>query len=168
MFILSHSLVSVKIKGGDPVSLFLKVLLVVIVIAVIALVALYFIGRKLEKKQVQQKELMDSMAQTVSMMIVDKKRMRISEASGLPKQVLEQTPKYLRRTKMPILRAKVGPKIMTLLCDEKIFDTIPLRTEVKAVVSGIYVTSVKSIRGKAVVQQPPKKKKFLDRFRLKA
>lgn len=149
-------------------SLFLKVLLIVLVIAVIALIALYFIGRKLEKKQAQQKELMDSMAQTVSMMIVDKKRMRISEANGLPKQVLEQTPKYLRRTKMPILRAKVGPKIMTLLCDEKIFDTIPLRTEVKAVVSGIYVTSVKSIRGKAVAVQQPKKKKFLDRFRLKA
>ena len=93
--------------------------------------------------------------------------MRLKDVNGLPKQVLEQTPKYLRRTKMPVVRAKVGPKIMTLLCDERVFETLPLRTEVKAVVSGLYITKVKSIRGKLVQPEPKPKglKKFTARFK---
>ena len=45
---------------------------------------------------------------------------------------------------------------MTLVCDEKIFDMVPVKKEVKAVVSGIYITEVKGLHGKAVVA--PKKK----------
>lgn len=148
-------------------SLFWKVLIVVLVLAVIALVVLYFLGKKLEKRQAEQQSMMDAMAQNVSLMVVDKKRMRLKDVNGLPKQVLEQTPKYLRRTKMPVVRAKVGPKIMTLLCDERVFETLPLRTEVKAVVSGLYITKVKSIRGKLVQPEPKPKglKKFTARFK---
>ncbi len=33
--------------------------------------------------------------------------------------VIDQTPKLMRRTKLPIVKAKVGPKITTLVADEK-------------------------------------------------
>ncbi|KIR03047.1 hypothetical protein P261_01862 [Lachnospiraceae bacterium TWA4] len=143
------------------------VMIVILVIAVIALIALYFFGKKLQKRQEEQQVMMQQMAQSVSLMVVDKKKMRLKDVNGLPKQVLEQTPKYLRRTKMPVVRAKVGPKIMTLLCDEKVFEILPLRTEVKAVVSGLYITGVKSIRGKLVQPEPKQKgiKGFVARFR---
>ena len=52
-------------------SLFWKVLIVVLVLAVIALVALYFLGKKLEKRQAEQQSMMDAMAQNVSLMVVD-------------------------------------------------------------------------------------------------
>ena len=136
------------------------VLLVIIAILVIALVVLYFVGKKAQRRQVAQKEQMDAIAQTVSMLVIDKKRLKISE-SGLPPQVIEQTPKLLRWNKLPIVKAKVGPKVMTLACDEKVFDLIPVKREVKVVVSCIYITEIKSARGG--LETPPKKQGFFKR-----
>ncbi len=132
------------------------ILICVIVILVAAIIALYFFGKKQEKKQAEQQEQLKAMAQHVSLLVIDKKRMKIKDA-GFPAVVLESTPKYLRRAKVPVVKAKIGPKIMTLMCDEKIFPLVPVKKEVKAVVSGIYITEVKGIRG--ALEAPEKKKK---------
>ncbi len=133
-------------------------IILLIVVAVLAgiMVALYFFGKKQEKKQAEQQEQMKEMAQTVSMLIIDKKKMKLSEA-GFPAVVLENTPKYLRRAKVPVVKAKIGPKIMSLMCDQKIFPNVPVKKEVKAVISGIYITEVKGLRG-AVAEKETKKK----------
>ncbi|MBQ6887841.1 MAG: hypothetical protein IJN54_10050 [Lachnospiraceae bacterium] len=137
------------------------VLIVIAVILVAALIGLYFFGKKAQKKQDEQREQLEAAKQTVSMLIIDKKRMKMKDA-GLPAIVLEQTPKLLRGSKLPIVKAKVGPQIMSLVCDEKIFDNVPVKKEVKAVVSGIYITDVKGLHGKsAPVEQ--KKKGFFKR-----
>ena len=70
------------------------VLLVILAVLIIASIALYFFGKKAEKKQAAQQEQMDAMAQTVNMLIIDKKKMKLKEAN-LPSAVLENTPKYL-------------------------------------------------------------------------
>lgn len=132
------------------------VLIVVVVVLIAAFVALYFYAKKMEKKQAEQQEQLKAAAQNISMLIIDKKRMKMKEA-GLPAIVLENTPKYLRGMKVPIVKAKVGPKVMTLMCDEKIFPNIPIKKEVKAVVSGLYITEVKGIRGPLEVPQAKKK-----------
>ena len=118
---------------------------------------MYFLGKKAEKKQAEQQQQLDAMAQNVTMLIIDKKHMKLKEA-GFPAIVLESTPKYLRRAKVPVVKAKIGPKVMTLMCDEKIFPLIPVKKEVKAVLSGIYITDVKGLRGK--LEMPEKKKGF--------
>ena len=141
---------------------FLNVLLVILVIAVIALAVLYFLGRKLEKRQVEQ-QLLEMSKQTVSMLVIDKKKMKIKD-SGLPKIVYEQTPKYMRWAKVPVVKAKVGPKVMTLMADERVFASLPVKTEAKVVVSGLYITEIKSVRGGAI-PQAPKKKGFFARFK---
>lgn len=138
------------------------VLIVILVVLVAVLIALYFFGKKAEKKQAEQKAQMDAVAQTMNMLIIDKKRMKLKEA-GLPAVVLENTPKYLRRTKVAVVKAKVGPKIMTLMCDEQIFPLVPVKKEVKAVVSGIYITNVRGLRGP--LETPQKKKGFFSRFK---
>lgn len=132
------------------------VLLVILVILIIAVIALYFVGKKAQKKQAEQQEQMEAMKQTVSMLIIDKKRMKIKD-SGLPQSVIDQTPKMMRGSKLPIVKAKVGPQIMSLVCDEKIFDKVPVKKEVKASVSGIYIVDVKGIRGSSKVAEPAKK-----------
>lgn len=142
---------------------FLNVMLVILVIVVVALVVLYFLGRKLEKRQVEQKAMMEAAAQTVSMLVIDKKKMKIKDAN-LPKMVYEQTPKYMRWAKVPVVKAKVGPKVMTLMAEEKVFAALPIKTEAKVVVSGLYITEIKSVRGGTVVQAP-KKKGLLARFK---
>lgn len=135
------------------------ILLIILVILIAAVVVLYFLGKKAQKKQNEQQAQIDAMKQTVSMLIIDKKRMKLKDA-GLPQMVLEQTPKLLRNSKLPIVKAKVGPQIMSLICDEKIFDSVPVKKEVKAVVSGIYITEVKGLHGKAPVVEQKKKGKF--------
>lgn len=142
---------------------FLNVLLVILVIAAIVLVVLYFLGRKLEKRQVEQQEMLEAAKQTVSMLVIDKKKMKIKDA-GLPGIVYEQTPKYMRWAKVPVVKAKVGPKVMTLMADERVFAALPVKKEAKVVVSGIYITEIKSVRG-GVVPQAPKKKGFFARFK---
>ena len=144
---------------------FLNVLIIILVILVIVLGVLYYFGRKAQKKQTEQMEQMEAVKQTVSMLIIDKKRMKIKE-SGLPQAVIDQTPKYLRGSKLPIVKAKVGPQILSLVSDEKIFDSIPVKKEVKAVISGIYITEVKGLHGKVQVEQ--KKKGFFRRTLEKA
>lgn len=134
------------------------VLLIILGILVVGIIVLYILGRKAEKKQAEQKELMEQSSQTMSFYVIDKKRMKINEA-GLPKIVLEQTPKYLRRAKLPIIKVKVGPRVMSLVCEESVFATILPKQEVKAQVSGIYVTSAKRIRGP--LPEPKKTKKEL-------
>lgn len=143
-----------------------KILLTILIVIAVVMVVLYFLGKKAEKKQAEQQKQLDAAAQTVSMLIIDKKRMKLKEA-GFPAMIVEGTPKYLRRAKVPVVKAKIGPRIMTLMCEESIFPNIPVKKEVKAVVSGIYITSVKGLRGP--LETPEKKKKgFFARFRKQA
>lgn len=132
------------------------VLTVILVLVIAACVALYIFGKKAEKKQAAQKEQMEAAAQVISMLIIDKKKMKLKEA-GLPAAVVENTPKYLRRTKIPVVKAKIGPRIMTLMCENKVFEVMPVKKEIKAVVSGLYITEIKSVRGGSI--EPPQKKK---------
>ena len=142
------------------------VLLVILVILIGLLVGLYFFGKKTQKKQEEQQAQIEASKQTVSMLVIDKKRMPLKE-SGLPQMVIDQTPKLLRRSKMPIVKAKVGPKISILIADEKVFDLIPVKKEIKAEVSGLYIVGVKGIRGN--LDAPVKKKKgFFARFKKSA
>ena len=134
-----------------------QILLIILVIVVAVLAVLYFVGKRMEKKQAAQQEQMEAMKQQVSMLIIDKKKMRLKD-SGLPANVIAQTPKMLRRSKLPIVKAKVGPKVMTLICDGQIFDSVPVKKEVKATVSGLYITAVKGMRGPKYL---PKRKKAL-------
>jgi type II secretory pathway pseudopilin PulG len=145
-------------------------IIILVVLAGIA-VALYFLGKKAQKREEEQKEQIDAMKQTVSMLIIDKKRMKIKE-SGLPQAVIDQTPKLMRWSKLPIVKAKVGPQVMSLVCDDKIFDNVPVKKEVKATVSGIYITSVKGIHG-SIEQNTNKKQKskfkqFVEKMQEKA
>jgi uncharacterized protein YneF (UPF0154 family) len=136
-------------------------LLVITVVLIIGIVVLYFLGKRAQKKQDEQQAQIEAMKQRVSMLIIDKKRMKIKD-SGLPQAVIQQTPRLLRGSKLPIVKAKVGPQIMTLVSDEKIYDMIPTKKEVKATVSGIYITDIKGLHGKPL-PVPQKKKGFFKR-----
>lgn len=141
------------------------VLCIILGVVLAILIVLTIVGRKMQKKQAENEVAMQQASQVLSMLVIDKKRMRLKEA-GLPQIVLEQTPKYMRRTKVPIVKAKVGPKIMSLMCDQKIFELLPVKKEVKAVVSGIYIMDIKGSRNN--LEQPVAKKGLFARLRRKA
>ena len=139
-----------------------QILLIILAVILVLLVVLYFVGSKMQRKQAASQEQMDAMKQTLSMLIIDKKKMKLKDAN-LPDMVLQQTPKYMRRMKMPFVKAKVGPRIMTLIADPKVYEILPVKKEVKAVVSGLYIVGVKGIRG-SLETPAPKKKGFFKRL----
>ena len=146
-------------------STFSIVMIVITIILIAAIIALIFLTKKAEKKQAEQQAQLEAVAQTMSMLIIDKGKLRLKDA-GLPAIVVENTPKYLRRSKVPVVKAKIGPRIMTLMCDADIYPLIPVKKEVKATVSGIYITAVRGLRGP--LETPQKKKGFFARMRDKA
>ena len=102
--------------------------LVILVVLTAVLIALYLFGRKMQKRQEEQQIQLQAAAQQISMFVIDKKKLKMKE-SGLPAQVIEQTPRLMRGSKVPILKVKVGPQIMNLMCDAQIFDSVPMRKE---------------------------------------
>lgn len=122
------------------------VLLVVIAVLAAILIVLYFLGRKAEKRQAEQDAQIKAAAQSVTLLIIDKKKVRMKD-SGLPESMINQTPWYGKMAKIPVVKAKVGPQVRTFVCDAAIYDLVPLKKEVKAQVSGLYISSVKGMRG---------------------
>lgn len=133
-----------------------RVIIIVLAVIIGILIALIIIGRKMQKKQQDSQADIEAASQIISMLVIDKKKMKVKDAT-LPKVVAEQIPKYMQFAKLPLVKAKVGPKVMTLIADVKVFDALPLKTEVKVAVSGIYITEIKYIRGK--VEPKPLTKK---------
>ena len=133
------------------------VLLIITAILFVLLVLLYFAGKKLQKKQAEQEEMLQANKQTVSLLVIDKKRIKVQDAK-LPDAVVSQLPKIYRKMKAPMVKVKVGPQITTLFCDEKIFDLVPVKKEVKAEISGMYLVGIKGIHGTQLQQKEQKKK----------
>lgn len=106
-------------KGGEIVAITPLVLaglsttaIVLIVIAVVLIAAIIFLGfwgSKQQKKAESQQAELRAAAQSMTILVIDKKYMKLKDA-GFPKIVLESTPKYLRRSKVPVVKAKIGPK----------------------------------------------------------
>lgn len=140
------------------------VLLVIAVLIIVGLIFLYRYGTKMQRKSEQSQAEMKAGAQTISLLVIDKKRLKLKEAN-LPSIVVEQAPRYLRGAKVPIVKVKVGPKVTNMMCDEKIFDLIPVKKEVKAVINGIYIMDVKGLR--SGLEQKPQKVGFFKKMKNK-
>ena len=138
--------------------------IIVLVIMIASAIGLYFFGKRTQKKQAEQQEQIEAAAQVVQMLVIDKKKMRLNQA-GLPDIVIQQTPKLTRRSKVPIVKAKVGPQVMSFIADASVFDEIPVKKEVKATVSGIYISKVRGVRGSLNKGAEPVKKSRFQKFK---
>ena len=144
----------------------LLVLLIVLGSLIIIFLVLFLLGKRNQKKMEAQQHEVEKNAQPVSFYIIDMKRMKITEA-GLPKVVLDNTPKIARLGKVPILKVKAGNRVMNLVCDNAVYKTLLPKQEVRAMVAGMYVVSAKRIRGPKYETSQKKKKResFIDKIR---
>ncbi len=144
------------------------ILLIVLgVVLVGGLVALYFFGKKMQRKQAEAEKQMEAVKQQVSILVIDKQKKRLDEA-GLPEAAMAQVPRLSRRMKVPVVKAKIGSRIMTLLADQQVFQILPVKKTCSVIVSGMYITELKSVRGGSVPKLPEKKKTLMDKLREKA
>ena len=128
------------------------VLIVILIILVIASIVLYRYGKKLEAQQAQQQPIIE---------------IKDAVAAGLPEEVSAQTPVFMKLAKLPVVKAKVGPRVMTLMADPTVFQQLPVKKECKVAISGLYIRELKSVRGGSVPEAPKKKGFFAglrDRF----
>ena len=114
-----------------------------------------------EAVQEEQQEQLDAAKQTISLLVIDKKLARIKD-SGLPPEVEKGMPRLARLRKFPIVKGKVGPRILSFITEKKVFEQIPVKKEIKATVSGLYIMSVKGIRGNLINTKKAKKESKLD------
>ena len=129
----------------------LTILLIIIAIAAIALGLLYYFGNKMQKKANASQEMIEQSKMVTSALIIDKKKLKAKDSS-LPQMVQEQIPAYLRWRKLPMVKAKIGPKIATLLCDESVYQQLPLKKMVKIELAGLYIVGIKSGKLEAPVK----------------
>ena len=125
------------------------IMLIVLAVVAAVMAGLYFYGKKLQKRQNEAQAQIDAMKQVASILVIDKKMLKMKE-SGLPQAAIDQTPKLMRNSKVPIVKAKVGPRVMILAADKDVFEILPVKKEVKVEISGMYITGIKSVRGGSV------------------
>lgn len=134
----------------------LGIIFTVIFAVALILVGLYFLGSKLQKKQNESQQMIQQNRQTVSAMIIDKKKIKITE-SNLPKQAIDSVPRYMKLRKLPMVKVKIGPQILTLLCDGKVFENIPLKKMVKLEIAGAYILGFSTAKkGEKKIELPRK------------
>lgn len=131
----------------------LSIVLIVLAVIAVILVILYFAGSKLQAKQANTDKAMQQMSMVVSLLVLDKQKLRVKD-SGLMKQVQDAIPAYLRWRKFPIVKARIikanvagGAQVMSFICDPKVFKILPVKTEVKVTIAGIYITKLHSAKG---------------------
>lgn len=116
---------------------------VVMAILVAGIIGLYFWGKKLQGKYDEQQQLISQNKQAVSIFVIDKKKDKLDNLK-LPKQMKEQLPWMYKKRKMPVVIAKIGPQIHTLMCDEKVYESIPTKKQIKVELAGILIVKVTS------------------------
>lgn len=143
----------------------LEIVFTVLAVIVVILVLLVLLGRHLQKKQAATMEQVEQNRQTVPALIIDKKKMKLSE-SNLPKAALEQTSRLIRMRKLPMVKVKAGPQILTLLCDPTVYKNLPVKKMVKLEVSGAYITGFSTAKkGEKKPEVSAKKTGKLDKMK---
>ena len=130
---------------------------IIVGVFLILFAILFIVGKRVMKKQDEQKAMLDANKQMVSMLVIDKKKLKIKDAN-LPAAVIEQVPKMSRGVKMPMAKVKIGPQIITMFCDPNVYEILPVKKEVKAEISGLYIVGVKGVHG-TVIKKIEKKQK---------
>ncbi|MDD6435698.1 MAG: hypothetical protein PUF77_04850 [Clostridiales bacterium] len=140
------------------------ILLTICAVVLAGLLAVYFGGRKMQKKQDEQRAELEAHGQIASILVIDKKKMKLKDA-GFPDIVVKSAPRAASLAKLPIVKAKIGNKIQTLICEEDIFKVLPVKKECKVVVSGLYIIELKSVRGGMPVVENNKKGGLMAKLR---
>jgi hypothetical protein len=130
----------------------LDIAFLIFIILAVAGVGLFFLNRWASKRMADQQGIIERTKQPATIYVIDKKKERLQKAN-FPKAVQAQIPKWNRFMKAPLVKAKVGPQIMTLMCDPQVFDALPLKKSVKVELAGIYIVTMKGMKTKKEMKE---------------
>ena len=139
-------------------ALWLDIILIVFVVVVLIGVGLYFLNRWANKRYTQQNDMVQKNKQSAEIYVIDMKRDK-AENVNLPKVVTENLGRVAKMTKMNFVKAKVGPQIVTLMCDKNIFAALDVKKKFNVELAGIYIVSVKGAKTQYELKEMQKAKK---------
>ena len=134
------------------------ILLVTLIIAAVV-AGLYFLNKWATKKVSGQQEMIEQTRTVTNIYVIDKKKDKAANVN-LPKVALSQMPRIYKYIKMPFVKAKVGPQIITLMCDAKVFKAIPVKKSVKVGLAGIYISDMVGMKSDKEMKELKKQKKL--------
>nr|WP_317359187.1 hypothetical protein [uncultured Tyzzerella sp.] len=133
------------------------IIIVTIIIGAI-LGILYWLNKKASKKMGEHQDMINRSKQTTTIFVIDKKKAKITEVN-MPKMVTEQMPKFYKFLKLYFVQAKIGPQILTLMCDKHVFNAITVKKNIKVELAGIYIVSVVGMKSQKELKEMKKAKK---------
>ena len=101
-----------------------------------------FLKKKMQGKMDDQQTLVNQHKVPASILVLEKRKDRLTHAN-VPKPVIEQIPKVYKIKKVPIVKAKIGSQVMDLMCDEDLYDKIPVGRMIRVDLAGIFIAGIK-------------------------
>lgn len=117
------------------------ILLIVFFVIVALAAGLYYLNRWAYKKMDTQQTMIEQAKNLVSIYVIDKKRDRITNVN-MPKAITQQMPKIYKFMKLNFVQAKIGPQILTLIADKRVYEALPVKKNVKVEIAGIYIVNI--------------------------
>ena len=114
---------------------------VVIVVLIAVFFGIRYFGKRLKKKAEAQKTVVNQHKVTTSIFVIEKKKGKLADAK-LPKPVLEQIPAIYKLRKLPLVTAKIGPQIVTLICEDDVFKKLPDKKNIRVDLAGIFIVGI--------------------------
>jgi len=145
----------------------LDITLIVIAVLGAVLGGLYFLNRWASKKVTAQQEMVNKTKQSASIYVIDKRHDKAANVT-LPKVVMENLPRTTKLMKMHFVKAKIGPQIMTLMCEKGVYNALDVKKTFQVELAGIYIVHVKGMKTKYELKQAAKAKKARAKVKEKA
>ncbi len=137
---------------------FSDIIIILLVVVGIIGIALYFLNKWASAKMTEQDQMIEQTKQTANIYVIDKKKDKIDNVN-MPKIVVDQMPKRMKIMKMYFVKAKIGPQIMTLICQKDVFNALTVKKNYKVDLAGIYIVSVSGMKSKEEMKAIKKEKK---------
>ncbi len=117
------------------------IFIIVAVVLVIAIFAIYKLSSRNYKRSIEAQDFINANKQVASIYVIDKKYAKPTE-NDFNRQVFEQFTNSVKRRKMCMVRAKVGPQIVTLITEKNVYDIIVPKKTIKVELSGLFLVNV--------------------------
>jgi len=115
--------------------------IIVIIVLAIVLAVVYSLSRKNYKKVIEAEDFIKANKQVASIFVIDKRYEKPTE-KNVGKLIYEKLENSAKRRKMCMVKAKVGPQIVTLICDKNLYDIITPKKTIKVELSGLYIVNI--------------------------
>ena len=144
--------------GGFTGAGWVDIILIIVLVLGGIVAGLYFLNRWASRRVTQQQDMVEKTKQTASIYVIDMKRDKAANVH-LPKMVMDNLPRTAKLMKMYFVKAKVGPQIVTLMCEKTVFNALDVKKTFQVELAGIYIASVKGMKTKYELAQARKAKK---------